>query len=555
MARFHFSPTTLKELLTTRYFNVPRYQRSYSWTSDETEDFWQDIVHAAEDASEYFLGNVVLTADGDQAEVYSIIDGQQRIATTTILLAAMRDHYERNGKSDVASAIQNNELYPLDTGTYEKTPRVQLNAIDNQFYREFILESQAVVPDKESHRLIYEAKTYFDEKLNDLHEDHPDTWEKEIGSISKFLKSNARIVSVDAASDADAFVIFETLNDRGADLTIADLLKNYLFSRSGNEIDSVQINWMESVSVLEEYQSADDFITFLRHFWSSVHGMTRERELYRRIKSEISTKPAAVKFSNDLRKAARHYGAALSAESDFWSGYSERTKEIIRLFPRMKLEQNRPLLLAIFQHFEKKEIERTLDSLLAWSVRGLVGGVMGKGAAEKAFCDAAVKIRAGEIKNRDDLRAALAKLIPGDTSFAASFRVFRTTNNALARYMLLAMERHMGAQHQPEFIPNSDVDDVNLEHILPQRAKSKDWPEFDEDQVSFYANRIANMTLLKKGKNSKIGNKAWAIKKPVISESDLELNKEIAATIDWDQDAIDERGVVLSERASAVWSM
>ncbi len=52
MARFDFSPTTLKELLTTRYFNVPRYQRSYSWTSDETEDFWHDIVHAAEDAAD-----------------------------------------------------------------------------------------------------------------------------------------------------------------------------------------------------------------------------------------------------------------------------------------------------------------------------------------------------------------------------------------------------------------------------------------------------------------------------------------------------------------------
>jgi len=283
--------------------------------------------------------------------------------------------------------------------------------------------------------------------------------------------------------------------------------------------------------------------------------MTRERELYRRIKSEISTKAAAVKFSNELKKAARHYGASLSAESDFWSGYSERTKEIIRLFPRMKLEQNRPLLLAIFQHFEKKEIERTLASLLAWSVRGLVGGVMGKGAAEKAFCDAAVKIRSGEIKNRDDLRNALSKLIPGDTSFAASFRVFRTTNNALARYMLLAMERHLDAQHQPEFIPNSDVDDVNLEHILPQRAKAKDWPKFDEDQVSFYANRIANMTLLQKGKNSKIGNKEWGIKKGVISESRLALNTEIADIVDWDQDAIDERGVILAERAVEVWSM
>ena len=275
MARFHFVPTTLKELLTTRYFNVPRYQRSYSWTADETEDFWQDVVDAADDASEYFLGNVVLTEHS--ADVFSIIDGQQRIATTTILLASMRDHYRKYGRGEVADAIQNIELYPLDTGTYEKTPRVQLNAIDNQFYREYILESQSVQPENDSHRLIAEAKAYFDNKLDVLHEENPDSWTTAIGRISTFLKNNARIVSVYAASDADAFVIFETLNDRGADLTIADLLKNYLFSKSDNEINSVQVNWMEANSILDEYQSSDEFITFLRHFWSSVHGMTRER--------------------------------------------------------------------------------------------------------------------------------------------------------------------------------------------------------------------------------------------------------------------------------------
>lgn len=180
---------------------------------------------------------------------------------------------------------------------------------------------------------------------------------------------------------------------------------------------------------------------------------------------------------------------------------------------------------------------------------------MGKGASEKAFCDAAVKIRSGEIKSKEDLRMALSKLIPGDTSFSASFRNFRTTNNSLARYMLLAIERHLGAKHQPEFIPNSDVDDVNLEHILPQRAKKIDWPKFDEDQISFFATRIANMTLLKKGKNSKIGNRSWSVKQPVINESELVLNQELALVSEWDQAAIESRGEVLAERAAAVWSM
>lgn len=551
MARFQFVPTTLKELLTARYFSVPRYQRSYSWTSDETQDFWQDIVEAAEQPSEYFLGNVVLTSDGDR---HAIIDGQQRIATTTILLASMRDHYRKHNEKDVADVIQL-ELYPLDTSTFEKTPRLRLNAIDNHFYREFILDGENIDPEKESHLLISSAKRFFDSKIEQLHEDFPDSWKRELGKLTGFLKDNARVVSVYAESDADAFIIFETLNDRGADLTIADLLKNYLFSKSGSETETVQQNWMEAVSILDEYQSADEFITFLRHFWSSVNGMTRERELYRKIKSDIASQGSAVRFSNDLRKAAKDYGAILSAEADFWSGYGERAKEVIRLLPRMKLEQNRPLLLSVLKHFPKPEIEKTLASILSWSVRGLVGGVMGKGAAEKAFCDAAVAIRAGEVKNRDELKAKLSSLIPGDTSFAASFRNFRTTNNAFARYLLLAIERWMGKDTQPEYVPNADVDEVNLEHILPQRAKSDDWPQFDQDQLAFYSTRISNMTLLKKGRNAKIGNKSWDTKRKVISESNLSLNSEVAQFDTWDAAAIDSRAITLAQKAPEVWPL
>lgn len=555
MARFDFVPTTLKELLTTRYFSVPRYQRSYSWGSDETEDFWQDITSAARETFEYFLGNVVLTEDTSNSGKFSIIDGQQRIATTTILLAAMRDHFRKHGRNDVADTIQNSELYPLDTGTYEQTPRVQLNAIDNQFYREFILESQNILPEKDSHRLLYDAKNFFDQKLDELHDSHPGNWAAEVGKISKFLKDNARVVSVYAASDADAFIIFETLNDRGADLTIADLLKNYLFSRSGTEIDSVQSKWIESISILDEYQSSEEYITFLRHFWSSSRGMTRERELYRKIKSEVTSQTASVKFSNDLRKAAKFYGAALSADSEFWTGYGESSKEIIRLFPRMKLEQNRPLLLAIFQHFEKSNIEEALRALLGWSVRGLVGGVMGKGAAEKAFCDAALKIRVGDIKNKDELRTALLNLIPGDSSFSASIKTFRTTNNAFARYLLLAIEKNLIGESQPELIPNSDVDEVNLEHILPQRAKPADWPSFNADQVSFYSTRLANMTLLAKAKNNQIGNKSWSVKQPAFAASTLKLNEELAEVTDWDQAEIEIRAIRFADIAPIVWPL
>lgn len=483
MDRFDFVATSLTDLISTRYFTVPRYQRSYAWTDDETADYWNDMTAAIADGGDYFLGNIVLTENEDKKS-YSIIDGQQRIATTTILNAAIRETYMAENEIEIAAAVQQEMICALDTSNHEKVARIQLNEIDNPFYRELFVERKDPSPTTDSHRLIKAAYDFFVKKINLIKSSNPKTWRLELGKISNFLKSQSKVVSVYAANDADAFTIFETLNDRGADLTIADLLKNYLFSKAGNEIDSVQNNWIETRTILEEYQAEMEFVTFLRHYWSSVHGMTRERELYRDIKEKVTSKSLAVKLSQEMRASAKLYGAALSEKADFWKAYSDTDRNNLKLLLRLKLEQNRPLLIAVFQHFAKAEIQKTIPALVSWSVRGLIGGVMGKGAAETAFCDAATKIRSGHIKTRDALGVALSDLVPKDSAFSSNFAIYRTTNNGFARYILLAIERHLAGEKQPEFVPNENVDEMNLEHILPRKAKVTDWPNLPQMRLA-----------------------------------------------------------------------
>ena len=263
MERFDFKPTSITDLVSTRYFTVPRYQRSYAWTDDEIGDFWNDIAEAAGGPGSYFLGNIVLTSNEDENS-FSIIDGQQRIATTTILNAAIRDKYKANFEKDIGSAIENTMISALDTETYEKRSRITLNEIDNVFYREFIVERKSPKARTESHNCIKGALDFFSEKLQKIIDDNPNSWKVEFSKIAKFFKTQSRIVSVYAANDADAFTIFETLNDRGRDLTIADLLKNYLFSRSDKDIDTIQKNWMDTKAILEEYIEETEFVTFLR---------------------------------------------------------------------------------------------------------------------------------------------------------------------------------------------------------------------------------------------------------------------------------------------------
>lgn len=555
MDRFEFFPTTLKHLISTRYFSVPRYQRSYAWAADEVSDFWNDMQVSIADGGDYFLGNIVLTAVEEGDASHQIIDGQQRIATTTILNAAIRDVYSEEGDAEAAAAIQQEMICAHDTATHTKIARIKLNDVDDTFYKALLIQKTSPKPSSDSHSLIMSAYEFFRSKIDAIKSENPSTWRAELGKISHFLGHQARVVSVYAANDADAFVIFETLNDRGADLTIADLLKNYLFSKSGNEIESVQKNWIDARAILEEYQPENEYIIFLRHYWSSVYGMTRERELYKNIKNNINDKPKAVKFSGDMKQAAKHYGAALSEKALFWTEYTDTDRNNVKLLLRLKLEQNRPLLLAILQHFSKMEIKKTLPLLISWSVRGLIAGVMGKGAAETTFCEAATKIRSGEIKSHSDLRVSLSTLIPSDASFAESFATYRTRNNSFARFLLLGLERHSLDEAQPELVPNDRVDEVNLEHVLPQRPKPADWPNLASDEALFHSLKLGNMTLLQEKKNNAIGNKSFLTKKPVLMASKFELNKYFANRTDWTVADIDTRQKLLAGLAPKVWKL
>ncbi|WP_417595311.1 DUF262 domain-containing protein [Parasphingorhabdus sp.] len=230
MEKFTFEPTSLSDLISTSYFTVPKYQRSFAWDSDETKDYWNDMVSAIESGDEYFLGNIVLTRNSAD-NTCSIIDGQQRIATTTILNAAIRDIFKAENEADDAYTIQHEHVYALDTSKGKKNQRIRLNEIDNPFYQRLLIDKVEVSPDRESHVLIKKAYDYFLDQLQNLKAKNPDSWKEEFAKIAFFLKSQSKVVAVYAATDADAFFIFETLNDRGANLTIADLLKgNYILN-------------------------------------------------------------------------------------------------------------------------------------------------------------------------------------------------------------------------------------------------------------------------------------------------------------------------------------
>jgi hypothetical protein len=359
--------TELKE----RLIAVPIYQRSYAWTEEETSEFWHDLRNAFGDAAqEYFIGTIVLTPQ-EKSDRYSVIDGQQRLATTSILLAAIRDEYKTRSDDKRADIVQKGYLSTSDLSTAEEISRLHLNSDDSFFYEERIVQAKAVPePTRESHRLILAAYEHFRSQISKVANDAGPEWTERLTRWVTFLANNVKCITLVVPTEADAFLIFETLNDRGADLTIADLLKNYLFGRAGSKLDVARDKWMQVLGSLEISAENSLFTTFLRHYWSSQHGAVRERELYKSIKDHVVTQPQVIAFLDDLQKAAMHYAAVLSSDHEYWDGFGGTVRENIQTLARLDLEQNRPLLLAALQHLTDKEKRKLLRSLISWSVPG-----------------------------------------------------------------------------------------------------------------------------------------------------------------------------------------
>jgi hypothetical protein len=369
-----------------------------------------------------------------------------------------------------------------------------------------------------------------------------------------YLRDRVKIIVVEVPTEADAFLIFETLNDRGADLTIADLLKNYMFGTSGDRLETVRNCWVTALANLDVSMAGSHVFTdFLRHYWSSRYGATRERELYVRIKEKVRTPARAVQFGEQLQAASRLYAAILNGEHELWSSHGTATKRQLDVLATLNLEQNRPLILAALEHFTPTEIAKLLKSTISWGIRGVIGGVTGGGSAERVYCEAAVKIRTGLIVAASQLKTELRSIIPADDQFRTAFAAARVTRAPLARYVLIALERTLRGEKEPELVPNEDEAQVNLEHVLPRNPSPLDWPEFSDEQRRAYVHRLGNLALLAKGPNDRIGNRPYSVKRPILSVSNLLLTKGAGQESDWTSETIIRRQERLADLALKTW--
>lgn len=554
-----------------RFFCVPDHQRDFAWTDEEVEQFIDDIVGVLRNTDEdYFLGLIVVVEPGND-QVWEILDGQQRLATTTMVYAAIREWLYSAGFESDAIKLQEDFIGSRELGESEAAPRLILNINNRSAFREFVVDrnnddflasKHDMAPRYSSERLLIGAARVCRRRISKLASQsgqEPEIQANILFDLAKYLRDRVKIVVMKVASTANAYVIFETLNDRGLDLSVLDLVKNHLFGRSGTRLGEVQSNWIAMLSNLSGKKGDD----FLKVFWTSRWGRIQRGKLFDewRTKHNTLTSQGSTSLSADLDQASDRFSALEVPEHDVWNSYSNECKRAVKSLSVLGSRQTWPVMLAALEAFDPNEMERLLNHLIILTVRYQTIGKRRTGLLEIASARVARGVFTGELNSPQKVWQEYSPLVPGDDEFLEDFRRLEERKSARCRYILAELEKAEYIQCHPGKYPEKVPlwEELTLEHVFPGNP-GNEWSEemkADPELIQEYVNRLGNLCLLHKKPNKEASNKGFSFKAhQVFANSELTLTSEIAKVYEkWDRSSIEHRQEHLGKLALTAWPL
>jgi hypothetical protein len=556
-------PMGIGNVLNRYRLTVPPNQRDFSWgevregeRSDQVQSLLKDYSEAIERGSCYFVGTLVI-AENDKAEAPEVADGQQRLATSTVMLAAIRDYLCTHDEEKLAGSIEHQFLFQVSRGTREDVPRLQLNVNDRDYFKKRVLsrpdsDLRNVEPTRPSHELIDLAAKQAAEKVAEIVAGEKQTVAIDrLNEWTDFIESGAQAIVVFTQDAGSAFKIFETCNDRGLDTSQVDLLKNHLFLLANKRLDEAKMLWAFTEAKLNMVDAPA--LVYLRYLTIMKYGPTLEKAVMDRVKEKVTSTQRAIEFLAEMDKDAKTFVAIFSPDDPKWTEYgSAANRHLATIINDLKVEQIRPLIMAVASKFSVEEAKKALRMFVCWSVRFLICGGRG-GFLDKHYSEKAHDVGQGKIKTAAQLATLMIdeEIIPKDGVFRESFATARVARNYLARYYLRALELEAKGDIEPELVPNSAQEQINLEHILPENPES-DWGIPDEIALGNFR-KIGNMVLLQATVNSKIGNIAFDEKKKHFKNSQFFLTSMVAKEKEWGPKQIESRQKRLAELAVKTW--
>ena len=310
------SASSAGALISNSTFEIPQFQREYSWGLDEILDFWTDLKNNI-DSNSYFLGLVILTVENDSIDADDesgrklVVDGQQRLITLTLLATALYYEAKARGREALADRIKADFLYYIDYESDEIEPRVRLSdKSDNTTLQKILKENKiSSIPDPDSvSRRISESYDYI---RRWLYEDlKPDPF-KRLGRWTDFITNRlyfAVFVHPDASS---AYQVYEVINTRGKELTTADLLKNYVLSQApSRQRSDVYAGWQNMARQFVD-EGTNNFVQYIRHLVTVRAGHVLPKDLFGFLANRLSfsgkSPPTPTELVDQLRASLPFY--------------------------------------------------------------------------------------------------------------------------------------------------------------------------------------------------------------------------------------------------------
>jgi len=543
-------------------FRIPHYQRPYSWTSDQVDDLWDDLIENA--ATGHFLGSLVLASENETRP--QVIDGQQRLTTLMILLSALRDACLERGMVKEAQKIQT-RMIADQFAEGDAQYKFKTGSVNWPVFRDFVLRE----PDDPKRRTYADVlglpapqrernapllsnlarmTAHVTAKLDEHDANGQRVW------LSKFindLMERVELVVIEVKELADAFLLFETLNDRGLQLSAADLLKSHLlgqFARTYSSEEDVEEAAARWDAMLEDLGASVDVSRFLRHYLLGYMPSVKKDEVFGHFKALISKRDPEWVL-DELRTVARLYGEFENPGKVT----HEATRNVLSDLQTLRamtcyialLPARRYLSEADFIHFAR------LSETLTYRYSTVVG--LGTNEIERKYRDAAQLLIASEGAEVAKAAQILIDAMPDSTTFRAAFDKMRMGTQYILRYTLRRIEAHLYAGAEKELKPNNLV---HIEHIMPKTLTDSWRAELGNEGVERhleFLNRYGNLTLFYYGYNIPASNKSFEEKQDYYADSDVVLTQELMERARWDIESIQQRQDRLATLADQVWSI
>lgn len=538
-------------------YSIPRFQRDYSWDQEELTALWHDIENMMETETQHFMGYLVLqTSDGKS---FQIIDGQQRLTTISLIIVAALSLFKRmidNGidaeeNRQRLEAYRRDYLGVLDTVTLKRSAKITLNRHNDRHFRNLTddMDVRRIRNLIETNRRMNRAFGYFRNELSAYKSGEA------LAGVLNAIIDGFLFTAITVSDDVNAYLVFETLNARGMQLSIPDMFKSYLISTLAENqklddsvFDDFDEEWEDILGQLRRR----DFADFLRCHMAMRSELQPKHNLYRSLRNEVIGTNDVMPYLQELTRSAPIYAALQNHKDDFWIEYDEGryagVRDYLEVLFLFNIKTPLSLLMAVYTQFDAADFIKVLEWIVIISIRYSV--ICGKPALKlgKVYNIIANGVMRGEFSPAETA-GHLRSVYPEDDDFRNSFiwKVIPMSSGGSRQIMFLLrkLERHLsGADEAPAV-------NLTIEHVLP-RNPGEEWQDaFGPDNWRSAADRLGNMAILPGSRN--MSQEPFEEKRRLLLESGYRINRHIAGYTEWNMESLEDHQRWLADQARNVW--